>query len=124
MKNTRAILAPVNTRNIEAKRQPHDPGEQPEQELRGACLHPLDAEAHHQDEAERRQHDQIDQRRRRNLRIHPGLREHVGHDAGQREPGRHVVVDAEHILPQTDIDVGPDTNHRPHRPAGLRTQSH
>src|SRR5439155_7750715 len=67
---------------------------------------------------------QIDQRRARQLLVQPGLGEQVRHDAGQRQARGHVVVNAKHVVPQADIDVNLGTDRRPHRPAGLRTESH
>ena len=106
------------------KRDTHQRRINPVQRLCGTGLHALNAIAEPHDEAERCQHDQPDQRRARERGIKPGLGKDQGDDAGQRQPRRHVVVDAEHIVAQADIDVCLCACRRPHRPAGLRTESH
>ena len=102
------------------ERQPHQPGVEPEHHLRGARLHPLNPEAHQHDEPERRQDHQPDQRRLRDRLVKAGKGGDIGHDAGQRQPRRHIVVNAKHVLPKAGIDADHGVR-RPRRPAGLRT---
>ena len=125
MKNTRAMLAPVNTRKIEASDSPMTPANSQNSSCAVlACIRLMPKLITITKPSGASMISQISGVAR-DLRVEPGLREHVGDDAGQRQPRRHVVVDAEHILPQADIDVGLRcADRRPHRPAGLRTQSH
>jgi hypothetical protein len=105
MKNTRAIEVPGVDQKDAPQRQPHDRGIDPEQQRRRCGAHSLDAEAQRQNEAERRQHDNPDQRRAGDGLVKTRDGGGVSDDAGQREAAGHVAIDALHMDAQARIDL-------------------
>ena len=103
------------------QRQTEDAGIDEEQRQRRSRRQPVDAEAEHHHQAERREDKDPHQRaledclaERRKLkaraRLDYGLRECEPRDQpGQRQAGHHVVVDADHVGAQTRVDryLGP-----------------
>ncbi len=72
------------------------------------------AEAQGEDEAERRQHDDPDQRRAGDRLVKTGRSGGVSDDTRQCEAAGHVTIDALHIGAQAFIDLGANVGRRAH----------